>query len=209
MNTPIDELYERIPHVDREWAEHVITELAIRDVSGADIGAAMLEVESHMAERGGDVREAFGDPKAYAAALELPDTGKLSRSQWTVVWLPAILMFAGMSVLLNGVLALLGGGGLSLTPVGIVLVVLVVGAVAFVRFNLLRLMVEHPVLCGVVLFVLIGSLGALASLVPGPTLDVAPSASIPGGGLLLASGLVVLAWLRRRAEADGVTFPNA
>lgn len=209
MSTLIDELYERIPHIDREWARQAITELALRDVSGENIGASILEVESHMAEHGGDVRDVFGDPKAYAAALELPGTGKLNGSQWVGVWLPAILMFTGMSVLLNGVVVLFGGGGLSVLSVGLVLLVLMVSALGIVRFDLLRFMVEHPVVSGVGLFVLIGSLGALTSLLPSPTLDLAPAASLPAGAVLSVAGLLLLARLRRWAASNGIRFPSA
>lgn len=209
MSASIDELYERIPHVDHGWAAQAITELALRDVGGADIGAAMLEVESHMAEHGGDVREVFGDPKAYAAALELPDTEKLSSSEWARVWFPSILIFLGASVLLNGVVGLFGGGGLSVVSLGIVPLVLVMTGVAIVKLDLLRFMVERPVVSGLGLSVLVGGLGALAAFLPGPTLDLAPAVSFPGGAALLAAGLVLLARLRRRADAKGITFPSA
>lgn len=209
MSTSIDELYERIPHIDREWARQAVTELALRDVSGENIGAAMLEVESHMAEHGGDVRDVFGDPKAYAAALELPDTEKLSGSQWVGVWLPAVLMFIGVSVLLNGVVGLFGGGGLSVFSVALVLLVLVAAAVAIVRFDLLRYMVERPVVSGVVLFAVLGGIGVLSSLVPGPTLDLAPVVSLPVGAMVLLAGLLVLVRLRRAADANGIRWPSA
>lgn len=209
MSIPIDELYEDIPHLDREWAQQAITELALRDVSGENIGAAMLEVESHMADHGGHVRDVFGDPKAYAAALELPGTEKLSRPQWAGVWLPAILIFAGMSMLLDVVVVLFGGGGLSMLSVGAVLLVLVAAAVAIVRFDLLRFMVEHPVVSGIVLFVLTGSVGVVTSLVPGSTLELAPVVSLPAGAALLIAGLLLLARLRRRAESNGIRLPIA
>lgn len=209
MTASIDELYERIPHVDRGWATHAITELALRDVSGADIGAAILEVESHMAEHGGDVRDVFGDPKAYAAALELPDTEKLSSSERVGVWMPGILLFLGASTLLNGVVGLFGGGGLSIVSLGIVLLVFVIAVVAIVTFTLFRFMVEHPVVSGLGLVVLIGGTGILASFLPGPTLELSPAVSFPGGAVLLGSGLVLLLRLRRRADAHGITFPSA
>lgn len=209
MSTPIDELYDRMPHVDREWARQAVMELALLDVNGANIGAAMLEVESHMAEHGGDVGEVFGDPRAYAAALELPGTERLSGPQWAGVWLPAVLLFTGMSVLLDGVLVPLGGGGLSILSVGLVLLVLVVAAIAVVRFELLRFMVQHPVVSGVVLAAVVGSVGVLASLVPGPTLDLAPAVSLAAGAVLLGAGTVLLARLRRRSRDDGIRFPSA
>lgn len=209
MTTSSDEVFEQMPHVDREWAGQAITELALRDVSGANIGAAMAEVESHMAEHGGDVRDVFGDPKAYAAELQLPDTEKLSGMQWAGVWLPAILLYTGLSVLLNGVVAVFGGAGLSVVAVGIVLVFLNLAAVAIVRFDLLRFMVAHPVISVVVLTVLTGTLGVLAALAPGPTLDLAPTISIPAGGLVMAAGIALLFRISRRARANGITFPSA
>lgn len=208
MSTSNHELSEQMPHVERSWAEQAITELALRDVSGADIGAAMAEVESHMAEHGGDVREVFGDPKTYAAELQLPDTGKLSGTQWVGVWLPALLMYAGLSVLLNGVVAIFGGAGLSVVGVGLVLVVLILLAVAIVRFDLLRFMVSHPALSVVILALSIGTLGVLASLAPSPTLDLAPAVSIPVGAALVAAGVFLLVRLTRRAQANRLTLPS-
>lgn len=208
MTTPIDELYERIPHIDHDWANQAIRELALRDVSGADIGAAMLEVESHMAEHGGDVRAVFGDPKAYAAALELPDTEKLSGTQWVGVWLPAIVMFVGLTVLYNGIVVIFGGGGLSVLSVGIVLIAFVAAAAAIVKLGLLRFMVARPVVSGLALSVVVGSLGVLGTLLPGPELDLAPAVSVPAGAVLFVSGLLLLVRLRRRAGAQGITFPS-
>lgn len=208
MTTPMNDLHARLPHVDQDWASQAMTELALRDVSGTDIGAAMLEVESHMAEHGGEVQAVFGDPKAYAAALELPDTAKLSGKQWVGVWLPAIVMFVGVSMLLNGVTALLGGGGLSVVSVGIVLVVFVAAAAAIVTFDLIRVMVARPVISALVLIVLLGGLGVLASLLPGPEWDLAPAVSIPVGVLVFVSGLLLLLRLKRRAQANQVTFPG-
>lgn len=209
MSASIDELYERIPHVEHGWARQAITELALRDVSGTDIGAAILEVESHMAEHGGDVGEVFGDPKAYAAALELPDTEKLSRSAWAGAWLPSILIFLGGSVLFNGMAGLFGGAGLSVISLGIVLLVLIMAGVAIVKSNLLRFMVERPIVSGLGLFVLIGGLGALAVFLPGPTLDLTPAVSLPAGAILLVSGILLIRRLRRHADANGITFPSA
>lgn len=209
MSIQLEELYERIPHVEREWARQVMTELALRDVSGEHIGAALLEVESHMADHGGQVREVFGDPQAYAAALELPDTEKLSAWQWAGVWLPAVLLFAGMSVLLNAVVALFGGGGLSVFSAVLVLVVLLVAAVAVVRFDLLRFMVRRPVLSAVVLALLTGGVGVLASLLPGPTVDLQPWVGFPLGVVLVAVALLVLQRMRRHAESRGIRLPSA
>ncbi|MGC0273873.1 hypothetical protein ACO0LV_12865 [Pseudactinotalea sp. Z1739] len=209
MSTSIDELYDRIPHVDRDWAARAMTELRLRDVSGADIGAAMAEVDSHMAEHGGDIHEVFGDPATYAAALDLPDTDGLRGSQWVGVWLPSLLLYAGVSMLLGAVVQAFGGGELPLAPMGIVLLVLVAVAWAVVRCDLLRVMVTRPVVSGVVLAALIAGIGVLTALVPGPRLDLAPAVAIPAGGALVAAGILLLERLRRRAVANAITLPRA
>lgn len=208
MNASTHDLYERIPHVDRDWAADAIIELALREVSGADIGAALLEVESHMAEHGGHVSDVFGDPKAYAAALELPDTAKLSAPDWARAWLPAILIFLGVSLLLNGVVSLFGGDGISVVSLGILFIVMVMAGVAIFRFSLFRIMVGRPVISGLVLFGLIAGAGLLAALLPGPTLDLPPAMAMPGGVIVFGLGLALLYRVRQRAEANGVTFPG-
>src|SRR5690625_765410 len=208
MNAATDDLYERIPHVDRDWAAQATTELALREVGGADIGAALLEVESHMAEHGGDVSEVFGAPKVYAASLELPDTAKLSGAEWTRIWAPSLLIFLGTSLLLNAVVRFFGGGGFSVVSVGALAVLIAVAGAVIFRFNLLRVIVGRPVVSGLVLFALIVGVGLLTALVPGPRLDVPPAVAIPGGVIVCGLGIALLYRVRRRAEADGVTFPS-
>lgn len=209
MRTHLEELHARLPHVEREWAQEVMTELALRDVSGERIGAALAEVESHMAERGGEVREVFGDPQEYAAALKLPDTERLSGWQWAGVWLPALLLFAGMSVLLNAVVVSLGGIGLPVLATALVFVVFLVAAVALVRCGLLRVMVKRPVATVVVLALVLAGVGVAVSLLPGPSLDLDPWVSVPAGIVPVVAALLLLHRMRRRADSHGVRLPSA
>lgn len=161
-----------------------------------------------MAEHGGDVSDVFGDPKVYAAALELPDTAKLSAPDWARAWLPAILIFLGVSLLLNGVVSLFGAGGLPVVSLGVLLIVMVLAGVAIFRFSLFRVMVGRPVTSGLVLFAFLAGAGLLAAILPGPTLDIPAAVSIPGGGIVFGLGAGLLYRVRRRAEANGVTFPG-
>ena len=52
-----------------KWSIPFVMTLRSRDVSGADIGAALREVESHCAESGEDPETAFGPPVDYAESL--------------------------------------------------------------------------------------------------------------------------------------------
>ncbi len=56
-----------------KWERDFVLALRSRNVTGADIGSALTEVQSHCAETGQSPAEAFGPPLAYAASLALPD----------------------------------------------------------------------------------------------------------------------------------------
>lgn len=59
--------YARLaPGVEKAWVEDFVLEQRLLGVPGPLIGDALVLVESHLTESGESVREAFGDPKAYA-----------------------------------------------------------------------------------------------------------------------------------------------
>lgn len=62
----------RTPHVDPAWASVFIVELRMLDVAGTAIGTALADVEAHCADSGESAEDAFGEPVAYARALDLP-----------------------------------------------------------------------------------------------------------------------------------------
>jgi len=62
---------ELAPHVDPQWAEWFLVTLRLQEVPGDRIGAALAEVEAHVAESGETAEEAFGEPVAYARSLGL------------------------------------------------------------------------------------------------------------------------------------------
>lgn len=101
-----------IPHAPRgpvldSWREGFVLELRSRDVSGARIGDALAEVDSHCAETGQDPEAGFGDPVTYAAALaeSLPADDRIAAVA------PAALVASGLAIFCGGVLLLSGLGG--------------------------------------------------------------------------------------------------
>lgn len=59
--------YTRLaPSVEQAWVEEFVLEQRLLGVPGTAIGDALALIESHVAEAGEPVREAFGDPTAYA-----------------------------------------------------------------------------------------------------------------------------------------------
>lgn len=60
------------PHIGRSWTQRFIMEARAMDASGAAIGAALAEVESHCIASGERAEDAFGDPAEYARSLRFP-----------------------------------------------------------------------------------------------------------------------------------------
>lgn len=58
------------PSGDKTWRDSFIIELRLLDVPGDRIGDELMTVETHVGESGESAPEAFGDPRAYARALE-------------------------------------------------------------------------------------------------------------------------------------------
>lgn len=80
------------------WSVPFVLTLRSGNVTGAAIGAALREVESHCAESGQAPIDAFGDPEAYADSLRLPvahsGDGMVSTLAPSVVGLVGLLLSA-------------------------------------------------------------------------------------------------------------------
>jgi hypothetical protein len=78
------------------WSIPFVVTLRSSNVTGAAIGAALREVESHCAESGQAPIDAFGDPEAYADSLQLPlargSDGMVSTLAPSVVGLVGLLL---------------------------------------------------------------------------------------------------------------------
>lgn len=209
-----DELRTRAPHLDATWADAFIIELRLRGASGAAIGAALLEVEFHMAEHGGQVAEVFGKPATYAASLKLPDTQQWTTSEVTRMCVKGSLGVLGIWLLLTGVDPLRIGGAASLQHVAMGTVVLanIALAVALTTWGtaILRLLLDHS-LVGIALMVAVfATVVVLAVLVPGPVVLVPPPVALGGGLIAIAALAAIVVSERRRGTApeDPISFPH-
>ncbi len=119
------------PHVEPDWAQAFVVELRLRGVRGPAIGAALAEVEAHCSESGESAGEAFGDPTAYAVALDPHDTVAVD---WPRELLHSGSGLVGMLVTLAAVGSLQAGTPVDLTwGVLGVLALVVTGAALLAR----------------------------------------------------------------------------
>jgi hypothetical protein len=83
---------------DERWMRDFVLELRLRGVNGSTIGDAVASVRELLRDSGQSAAEAFGQPRAYAASLELPGThrrfGLVSAVTQSLVGLVAFTGFA-------------------------------------------------------------------------------------------------------------------
>lgn len=188
------------PHtIDRGWREDFVIALRMRDVEAAEVANQLKLVEVHCAESGETVQEAFGDPRAYAAAV----TGRADDAGVIDLLPTAALSIVGGSLLVRGGVALVQGERVSLTVGAVLAAVVLVGAsLILVR---VATAVRRPVLP------LLGV--TVAAVVVAVLADVAQTpriASFPPWAALLASLAVfgaVAVRSRREARRQQVTDP--
>ncbi len=75
---------------DEGWINELAFQLRLRGATGSEVGNAMAEVETHLADSGERASDAFGDPAAYAATL-LPS----SRREGLPTYLGSLVSGAG------------------------------------------------------------------------------------------------------------------
>lgn len=121
----------------RSYNDQLLVFLRWKSVPGPQIAEALAEVDSHVAETGEDPREAFGEPKAYAAEIASALGGE-SRGWWRDVftrsaltyglggWVGAWLLFDGASALGAGERGVLGVP--AVVPLVLGLLVVAIGA---------------------------------------------------------------------------------
>lgn len=119
--------------IDTRWEQQFVLALRSRDVSGAAIGSALAEVQSHCAETGESPQEAFGPALAYAASLGFPARAILPRLPALSTSILGACAITGLWIFPDAAGALLRGDQLTVTKgwlLAIVAIVLVVaGAV--------------------------------------------------------------------------------
>lgn len=199
------------PHVEPEWAEKLILELRLVDVSGDEIGAVLSEVESHCAESGAGAAEIFGDPVEYARSLDLAPKTSAPRTDLLKTIAPVIAQLAGMALLPSASVALLHGRSETVTTQtlgGLLLLVLAGLAVARWGTPILRFILEHPVISWFIFMAGLLGMGATVMFTtPTPLWAVSPWPLALLGLALLGGGT---AWLLRApTDEDPVTQPPA
>lgn len=210
-----DQVRERTPHIDEDWVDELVIELRLKGVSGKSIGGALLEVEAHMAEHGGEVFDVFGEAKVYAASLELPDEQRWSLPEVVRLCLVTVLAMVGTTLLIGGTAAVFTGGVAEINLAGLLvqvgIVVVAVVALAVWSELLLRFIAERTVAAMIVVGALVAIVVAVATFMPGPVAAVPAWIGIALGGLLLLPFIVNML-LRRTGKAakgdDPILFPQ-
>lgn len=168
--------------VDSAWERDFIVELRLRDVDGRTIGDALAQVRSHCEESGQPMREAFGDPAAYARSLELPSAPSVEAG---IVAVRSILGLIAMFLTLWSFTAWLDGEGLTLT-LGRVVALLLLGAAVLMVARAIGFIIRHPWRSSIVMGSVVASVVVAELLLPQP-LVVLPALAVVAVG---AVGLV-------------------
>jgi len=215
MNESEDDPMRRAaPHVDAGWADAFAVELRLRGVSGSDVGAALSEVESHMAERGGGVDAAFGDPRAYAAALDLPEASAWTPGQVVRLLGQVALGMTAVVLLLAGLVAVVGdtGARVDIGMLGALLLAHILVTGVLIRWSgpILRAATERVLASAAVAALSVVAIVVIAVLVPGPELTVAPAAALAGGAIAAAACAGITVAQRRRGTTldDPISYPG-
>ncbi|WP_413318092.1 hypothetical protein AA0Z99_13160 [Agrococcus sp. 1P02AA] len=181
--------------VDSSWEDDFIVELRLRDVDGRTIGDALAQVRSHCAESGQTMREAFGDPEAYARSLDLP--AQPSSGVGLVIARSAIGLVA-MFLTLWSFTAWLEGEGFALTLGRVVALALLTGAVLLIARGL-GFIVRHPWWSGLIMSALVAGVVVAEVLLPQPIVMLPALAT---GAIGVAVLLATSAWEARSSAAD-------
>lgn len=172
----------------RRWFDDFTMELRLLDVPGATIGDAVASAREFLADAGGSPHEIFGDPRTYAASLDLP-RNRMSRSGWAALLVPSCLGLLAFFTVAAAVSS--SDGSVEVTLPGFLLALTGVAGAACAPL-LLGFVVRRPMwlvaLAGGAFFSLQVALAVLAGNVVLFTLPAVPLALV-GGAVLLATSL--------------------
>lgn len=199
----------RTPHVEPSWAQALLLELRLRGVAGTKIGAVLAEVEAHCADSGETARDAFGDPVAYAAALDLPESSLQAGSSWPDVAVAGGAL-VGIFSTAGSVAAWQTGTPVTVT-LGAALAALALAAclalLALRPSNVLRLVVDRPIASTLAFGAFTAGTVALLVAARQPLLDV-PWQPLLALGLVLVISELIWNLHRRHALEDPVVGPG-
>lgn len=200
------------PHVDAAWRDDLVVELRLHDVPGDAIGAALAEVEAHCLDSGQSAQDAFGDPRAYGAALAEAAGRRDDEPVPLRTVGPAAVETLGMVATITGAVAWLRGEPAQ-AHLSVVVVVVLLGAamVATTRWPtpVLRYLLEAPPWRVVLVSLLVPGVAVGVALLA-PTASVAlPAGPLTAAGLaLLVAGTVLTVRLKESLSGDPVRSPD-
>ncbi|GAB2465598.1 hypothetical protein GCM10007967_19830 [Xylanimonas ulmi] len=190
-------------------------ELRLAGVSGADVGASLAEVESHVVDSGETARDAFGEPADYARSLGLPTApDQTTAATLRTVW-PVVLWVPGMMAAITAAPEAATGANV-IVRVSVILATLLAVATFVLAARwaapLLRAAVSHrwgllaiTILVGLT-FVLLALLLATGALTIGGNLDL-PSRWVVSVGLLAVAAGTVWAQIAAPRTVDVIRAP--
>lgn len=196
------------PHIDKAWREAFVIEQRLADVPGERIGDALATVDAHCAESGEDVREAFGDPVAYARSL-LPEDSRPSTAFRGRTAVGLLLGLLGLVAVPRAVDAWVVGGPVRVSTGDLVAVALALALTVVVVLRsgpVLAWVVRHRALAFALPFAVL-----IALIVPQALLrDVVaepPWQAVGAAGLVALVLQVVLTWADL-ARPEPITDPR-
>ncbi|WP_026552117.1 hypothetical protein [Arthrobacter sp. H20] len=177
---------------DQQWLTDFVLELSHQGVDGRSIGDAKASVESHLADSGESAEEAFGDPVAYAHALELPTAPEPGFPR---ILIPALLGILGLVIYFPSISAATQREPVSFSGVEFAMFLVLGLTMLLVAKNIFTVVKKWWVLLAIWLAVV--GLGILASVLPRllglPLWEVSVvPASILSGALIIGAGF----WIR-------------
>lgn len=185
----------------QRWLDELAFQLRLRGADGRGTGDALAQVREHLAESGESAQDAFGDPAAYAAALDLPDASggpaALARAASA-----GLVGYAGLSLAARG-LSGLASGRAAITVGDLVAVgcLAVAGAALALAARAILASRARLALWFGLSFAAVVASGFLFRT---PVASLPPVVAIVLGVAILAGGIALLA---RRAKADPIVDP--
>jgi len=190
-------------HVDRHWSEAFVLALRERNVSGTDIGDALAQVDSFCADSGEGARDAFGEPREYAASLTFaPRPAAPLLTGWQLA--AALLGVATFLVLPEAVVAWAHDERVEVGFTDLTIVVVMAGLFLVLVRGLdafLRLPVRRAVAIGAVVPVAAAALALAVARLLGDAAVSLPAAPAAVASAAVLVGPALVGQLRRRSTS--------
>jgi len=196
---------------DKKWFDDLVMELRLRQAQGAAIGDSVASARELLADTGQSAQEAFGLPRDYAAALELPIASDRDLVRWTV-WMSLLGLLAFL-LFTQTATAWAQGEPFLLSPPQLALLSAPAVLVACLPLYLSAAIRKRwPLVLAVLLCAVTGALSAVVAPATRAeawlALDPAPLMIGSAGAMVLFSVMSTIR-TRRRGDIDDIVDPLA